>query len=65
MGHCTYAALVRWPVLSEFHCVYRFILAERGKQVALLPSVVEELQVFRGFDAISLERPVATKEHHS
>ena len=49
VGHCTYAALVRRPVLSVFHCVLRFILAERGKQVVLWwPSVVEELQVFRG-----------------
>ena len=48
VGHCTYAALVRRPVLSVFHGVYRFIQAERGKQVVLWPSVVEELQVFRG-----------------
>ena len=47
-GHCTYAALVRRPVLSVFHCMYWFILAERGRQVALWPSVVEELRVFRG-----------------
>ena len=48
VGHCTYAALVRKPVLSVFHCVYPFIGAERGRQVELWPPVVEELQVFRG-----------------
>ena len=48
IGHCTYEALVRRPVLSLFHCVYRLILVERGKQVVLWPSVTEELQVFWG-----------------
>ena len=43
-----YAALVRRQVLSVFHCVYRFIVAERGKQGAQWPSVVEELRVLRG-----------------
>ena len=42
------AALVRRPVLSVFRCENWFILVERGKQVVLWPSVVEELQVFRG-----------------
>ena len=34
-------------MLSVFHCVYLIILAERGRQVVLWPSVVEELRVFR------------------
>ena len=62
VGHCTYGALVRRPVLSVFHCVYRFMLAERGKQVELWPSVVEELRVLRGVYAVSRERLVASLE---
>lgn len=48
VGHMTFVALCRRPVLSLFHSVYRFVEAYYGVAVPLWLSCRQELTAFRG-----------------
>ena len=47
LGHCTYLALVKRPLVSCFHASYRYVQSTYWSRSELWSTVVDELTHFR------------------